>query len=237
MMKVIALIPAYNAAEALGATIEALRELPEVELILVVDDGSTDRTAAIAREAGAEVIVHPSNRGKGAALNTGLAAIRGREFRALALVDSDLGPSAAGFNALIAPVLAGEAGMTIARFPPAQRRGGFGLAKGFCRYGLYLFTGTVFASPMSGQRVLAADFVKRLPAFAQGWGCEPALTIDLHRLGARIVEIPVPMTHAETGRNLAGFAHRGRQLLAAGLVFLDRALHRGVGKRPPKNDK
>lgn len=230
MSNAVALIPAYNAEKVLGATIEALKGLPAMEAIVVVDDGSTDSTAEIAREAGAEVIVHRVNRGKGAALNTGLAAIRPREFRALALVDSDLGPSAAEFAALLAPVLEGKADMTIARFPPAKRRGGFGLAKGFCRYGLYLFTGIRFASPMSGQRVLAADFARLLPGFAPGWGCEPALTIDLHRLGARIVEVPVAMTHAETGRNLSGFVHRGRQLLAAGGVFLSRALRKG----PPK---
>ncbi|NLG84939.1 MAG: glycosyltransferase, partial [Firmicutes bacterium] len=172
----------------------------------------------------AEVIRHPKNMGKGAALNTGLAVLRGRPFEALALVDADLGPSAAEFARLLAPVLEGRAEMTIARFPPAKKRGGLGLAKGFCRLGLRLFTGRWFASPMSGQRVLAATLLARLPGFAPGWGCEPALTIGVHRLGGRILEIPVAMSHAETGRSLKDFIHRGRQLLAAAGVFFRAAL-------------
>ncbi|MGQ9778897.1 MAG: glycosyltransferase family 2 protein [Bacillota bacterium] len=223
-MRAVALIPAYNAAETIEATITALRSIPEIGAVLVVDDGSLDETAHLAAAAGAEVIRHPQNMGKGAALNTGLAALRGRRFEALALVDGDLGDSAVEFARLLAPVLAGRAEMTIARFPPAKKRGGFGLAKGFCRLGLRLFTGQWFASPMSGQRVLSATLLDRLPGFAPGWGCEPALTIEVHRLGGRILEVPVEMSHAETGRNLKDFVHRGRQLLAAAKVFLRAAL-------------
>lgn len=221
-----ALIPAFNAEATIGATIRALQRLPEISAVIVVDDGSADGTAQAARAAGAEVIVHEANRGKGAALNTGLSAVRDRGYDALALADSDLGEAAGEFSHLLRPVLAGEAEMTIARFPRARRAGGFGLAKGFCRTGLYLFTGKWFAAPMSGQRVLAGSVLGGLSGFAPGWGCEPALTIDVHRLGGRILEVPVEMTHAETGRGLGDFAHRGRQLLAAARVFLDRALRR-----------
>ena len=225
-MRAIALIPAFNAEDTIEATIEGLRNIPEIGGILVVDDGSADETARRAEQAGAEVIRHPRNVGKGAALNTGLAALRNRDFEALALVDSDLGASAAGFARLLAPVLAGRADMTIACFPRSKRPGGFGLAKGFCRLGLRAFTGRWFSAPMSGQRVLSAAIAARLPGFAAGWGCEPALTIDVHRLGGRILEVPVEMTHTETGRSFKDFAHRGRQLLAAARVFLRAALGR-----------
>ncbi|MCL6614163.1 MAG: glycosyltransferase, partial [Firmicutes bacterium] len=149
-MRAVALIPAFNAAGSIEATIQGLRTIPEIGTILVVDDGSSDETARRAAEAGAEVIRHQRNLGKGAALNTGLAALRNRGFEALALVDSDLGASAAEFARLLAPVLEGRAEMTIARFPRARRRGGFGLAKGFCHLGLLAFTGQWFAAPMSG---------------------------------------------------------------------------------------
>jgi len=224
-LRAVALIPAYNAAGTLADTIAALRLLPEIETVLVVDDGSRDGTGIVAREAGAELIVHTVNKGKGAALNTGLAALRGREFSALALADSDLGFSAAEFAHLLTPVLERQVEMTIARFPAAKRRGGFGVAKGFCRLGLRAFTGHWFISPMSGQRVLAYSLLVHL-AFATGWGCEPALTIDVHRLGGRILEVPVQMAHAETGRTSRGFIHRGRQMAAAARIFLSRALVR-----------
>lgn len=225
MPEVIALIPAYNAASCLSETIAALRSLPEIGTIMVVDDGSSDGTAEIAIATGVEVLVHHRNQGKGAALNTGLQALRRREFTALALVDSDLGPSAAGFADLTRPIINGEADMTIARFPKTVRRGGFGLAKGFCRLGLRVFTGQWFEAPMSGQRVLTAAIVSRLSGFASGWGCEAALTIDVHRLSGRILEVQVMMTHHETDRNLSGFKHRGRQLLAAARVFAAKAIH------------
>lgn len=225
-MRILALIPAYNAAESITATVEALRTVPGIETVVVIDDGSHDDTARLAAAAGAEVIRHPQNMGKGAALNTGLAAVRGRRFDALALVDADLGPSATEFARLVTPVLEGRAEMTIARFPPPRKRGGFGLAKGFCRLGLRLFTGQWFASPMSGQRVIAAGIVSRLRGFAPGWGCEAALTIQVHRLGGRILEIPVAMSHAETGRSLKDFIHRGHQLLAVAKVFLRAAFRR-----------
>jgi dolichyl-phosphate beta-glucosyltransferase len=87
-------LPAYNEATRIGSTIERLRdELGEVAAdgglqILVVDDGSTDGTAGVAREAGADdVVIHPQNRGKGAAVRTGVLAASGRT---IAFTDADL---------------------------------------------------------------------------------------------------------------------------------------------------
>jgi len=65
------ILPAYNAARHLGAVIRDLQETSPALRILVVDDGSSDQTAETARQAGAELLVHPQNRGKGAALITG----------------------------------------------------------------------------------------------------------------------------------------------------------------------
>ena len=65
------ILPAYNAARHLGAVIRDLREVAPALRILVVDDGSSDQTAETARRAGADLLIHPQNRGKGAALVTG----------------------------------------------------------------------------------------------------------------------------------------------------------------------
>ncbi|MBL9127935.1 MAG: glycosyltransferase, partial [Verrucomicrobiales bacterium] len=67
----VAILPAWNEAPTLGDVVAGLRG--RVERVLVVDDGSTDATAARAREAGAEVLSLGTNRGKGAALRAGLA--------------------------------------------------------------------------------------------------------------------------------------------------------------------
>src|ERR687887_616801 len=131
----LALVPAHNEAERVGATVSALRKLPGVAEVLVVSDGSTDATAARALEVGAHCLDLPRNIGKGGALNAGLAALTGRvaeglspEPVALLLADADLGDSAARLDALLAPVLAGEADLVIADLPPQPGSGGFGVA-------------------------------------------------------------------------------------------------------------
>src|ERR687891_740135 len=75
--RVVAIVPAYNEAERLEKTIAALWTIPQIRNVLVVDDGSTDDTAAVAFRAGAECISLGRNRGKGAALNAGIATTRG----------------------------------------------------------------------------------------------------------------------------------------------------------------
>lgn len=83
------LIPAYRAERTVGAVVARLRELhPELH-VLVVDDGSGDATAAMARAAGAEVISLDTNSGKGSALATGLSRLREQGFQWALAMDSD----------------------------------------------------------------------------------------------------------------------------------------------------
>jgi glycosyltransferase involved in cell wall biosynthesis len=80
-------IPAYQAVARVGEV--ARRSLAVLPEVLVVDDGSTDGTAEAAREAGARVVSHPANRGKGRALATAFADLFGRGFEAVVTVDAD----------------------------------------------------------------------------------------------------------------------------------------------------
>jgi glycosyltransferase involved in cell wall biosynthesis len=82
-----AVIPAYQDEKHIGDIVRRTRE--RLDYVLVVDDGSTDQTAQRAREAGAEVIVHNQNRGKGEAIKTGLGHWLGREVTWVSLLDSD----------------------------------------------------------------------------------------------------------------------------------------------------
>ena len=85
--KVAAVIPAYHEEKHIGEVV--LRTRAQLEHVLVVDDGSADRTATHGRVAGAEVIVHPQNRGKGEAIKTGLRHWLDRQMDFVVILDSD----------------------------------------------------------------------------------------------------------------------------------------------------
>lgn len=88
-MKIAVLIPAYNSEDTIGPLLHSITPILPDATLFVVDDGCTDATAEISRAAGAEVLVHAQNRGKGAALKTGFEVILAREFDWIFTVDAD----------------------------------------------------------------------------------------------------------------------------------------------------
>ncbi len=207
-LRVVAIVPAYNEAEFIHQTVTALSGITAITKVLVVDDASTDNTATLAARAGAGVITLEKNMGKGEALNTGVQAAPADIYL---LLDGDLGASASDAEHLLKPVLAGQADMTVAQFPPARRKGGFGMVKRLARWGILLFTGQNMKSPLSGQRAMTRAVLESVYPFASGYGVEVGMTIKAARMGYRVLEVPVQMTHAETGRDIKGFRHRGKQ--------------------------
>jgi hypothetical protein len=205
---VVALVPAKDREDSVAATVTALRALPLVDGVLVIDDGSTDGTTAAALGAGAEVLRLPVNRGKGGAIAAGAAATPDADV--YLMIDADLAATAAAADVLLQPVLDGDADMTIGVLPAAGSRGGFGKVRDLARSGIRRACGFDARAPLSGQRAVRADLVRSLGS-AERFGLEVALTIDAVRSGARVVEVDVPMDHRHTGRTVAGFAHRGRQ--------------------------
>lgn len=223
--RVSALIPALNEAQTIAATVRAVRDTGLVDEVIVIDDASADGTGDLAAAAGARVIRRSRRGGKGEALNAGLAVAQGEIVVA---VDGDTGESAGEVRHLLTPILNGQADLTIARFPKARRRGGFGLVKGMARWGIHQFTGLLVESPLSGQRAMRREVIEALGGFASGYGVEVGMTIDAARRGYRVREVPVQMTHRETGRDLSGFLHRGRQFVHVVRELLRRA---GGGSR------
>lgn len=207
-MTTVAIVPAKDRADAVGATVRALREVAGVDRVLVVDDGSADDTAAVARDAGAEVLRLERNRGKGAAVAAGVDASPDADV--FLLIDADLAETAAVAGALLAPVLAGAADLTVGVLPSAGSRGGFGLVRRMAAAGIRRACGAEVRAPLSGQRAVRADLLRGLQS-AERFGLEVAMTIDAVRGGARLVEVDVSMDHRHTGRSVAGFLHRGRQ--------------------------
>ncbi|MEV2278923.1 glycosyltransferase [Nocardiopsis sp. NPDC049922] len=209
-------IAAKDEADRIGATVRAAGALPGVDLVVVVDDGSTDRTADVAREAGARVFAHGRNRGKGAAMETGaegvLAVEAGRPPRHLLFLDADLGATAERAEPLVTPVLEGRADMTIALFPATRMRlGGHGFVVRLARGGVRRATGWEPEQPLNGQRCLTRAAFEAARPLAPGFGVETGLTIDVLRAGLRVVEVEVPLEHRATGTDLRAQAHRARQ--------------------------
>jgi glycosyl transferase family 2 len=91
-------------------------------------------------------------------------------------------------------------------------RGGFGLALRTARWGVAQLTGRVLTAPLSGQRALRGEHLRLLLPLEPGFGLEVAMDIDALRAGLRVKEVPTTMRHAATGRDWAGFHHRGRQM-------------------------
>jgi glycosyltransferase involved in cell wall biosynthesis len=221
--ELVAVVAAHNESDRVGETLAALREaLPEAAL-WVADDASTDGTAEAATAAGARVVGRDRPRGKGAnvtaAAEAALAA--GSAPRLVLLCDADLGASAANLTALVTAVGRGECDLAVAAF---GRRvgGGFGLALGFARRAIRSLCGLETVAPISGQRAMRVEVLRAVLPLASGYGMEIGMTVDAVRAGYRLREYELDLTHRATGRSIAGFAHRARQLADFARVYLSR---------------
>ena len=211
-------ISARNESDRIRATVAGAAGLPGVDLVIVVDDGSRDGTAAAAQDAGAAVVRHSRSRGKAAAMESGAEAVRlldARDGRAdprhLLFLDGDLGETASRATPLAAPVQAGEADMTIAVFTDRVRRGGHGFVVALSGAGIERATGWRPAQPLNGQRCLTRAAFEAGRPLAAGFGAETGLTIDLLRRGLRVREVEVPLAHRATGTDWRSQLHRARQ--------------------------
>lgn len=219
-MKVVAVVPAKDRADSVGATVAALQGSVAVDDVLVVDDGSHDDTAERARTAGATVLRLPANVGKGAAVTAGVRAAADADV--YLLVDADVAGSAALVGSLLAPVLDGRADMTVGVLPAAGSRGGFGRVRALAAWGIRRACGFTPRAPLSGQRAVRGELLRSLLPLADRFGLEVGLAVDAVRAGARVEEIEVAMDHRHTGRSMAGFRHRGRQGVDVGRALWPR---------------
>lgn len=212
MKSVSIIIPAYNEEAKIADTLRSLKTIDSIGIdkIVVVNDGSTDGTAAKARKEGAVVLDLYPNRGKGGAMNAALPFV---DTDIAVFLDADLGETASEAWKIIKPVDEGEADLCIASFPPPARKGGFGIVKGIAAWVIYRIGKIKVNSPLSGQRAMNKNVLEKITPFNEGYGVELGITIKALMQGFRIMEVPTNMTHNETGRNLKGFLHRGRQFI------------------------
>jgi glycosyltransferase involved in cell wall biosynthesis len=205
----LAIVPAYNEAGSIEAVVSELRAFdPELEIV-VIDDGSTDGTAARAAKAGVEVVRLPFNLGIGGAMQTGYQYARDHDFDLAIQVDGDGQHDPREISQLIEPILNGDADMAVGtRFagerhyrPPFARRIGIQL---FARVVSILVrqrvtdtTSGFRAVNRLGIALFAADYPHDYP--------EVETTVLVHRHRLRMVEVPVAMRTRAAGTSSITF--------------------------------
>jgi glycosyltransferase involved in cell wall biosynthesis len=189
------LIPAYQAARSVGAVVRRSRAFAEV---WVVDDGSTDGTGAAAAAAGAQLLVHRTNLGKGAALRTGLAALFAGGCDVVATLDADGQHLPEELPRLFEclpqepDLVLGVRDHLFARMAPLRR-----LANGLSSRGISLLAGRRFSDVQTGFRLYGRDLFETLGWPENGFEAESAVVVRAARAGCRIATTPVAMAEID----------------------------------------
>jgi glycosyltransferase involved in cell wall biosynthesis len=186
----VALVPAFQAESTIRAVVEGLRA--SVGRVLVVDDGSSDRTAAEASRAGAEVLRCASNRGKGAAIRSGLDVLLAGDPTHVAFVDADGQHDPGDLPALLAAARAGEDFVIGSRMsdPDAIPRYRFRTNEIGSQI-LSRMTGLEIEDAQSGFRVVASRLLRKLTLNARGYIIETEMLLKAARHLRRFGHVPV----------------------------------------------
>jgi glycosyltransferase involved in cell wall biosynthesis len=191
------IIPAYNASGSLRGVIEGIKGYGLD--IVVVDDGSADATAEIARDAGVQTVRHRINRGKGVALRTGFRFLIYQGYRAIITMDADGQHDPSFISHFIQAYKEGMGDIII-----GSRAGEFGAMSWLRRFWNQLgvkavskLTGTHLTDTQSGYRLIRADVLRGLPLRAAGYEGELELLIKGCKRGHSVAEIPIATRYAD----------------------------------------
>jgi glycosyltransferase involved in cell wall biosynthesis len=225
MTNLLVIVAARNEADRIGASVDGLREVFGDAEIWVGDDASTDGTAEVALAHGARVVSRRRPHGKGGNVTAAAeAALTDADPQLVLVCDGDLGSSAGQLAELVEAVERGECDLAIAAFRH-RVGGGFGIALRFARWAIRDLCGYEAGAPISGQRAMRGEVLRTVLPFAAGYGMEIGMTVDAVRAGYRVAELELDLEHRATGRTLAGFLHRGRQLRDFGRAWRSRRRH------------
>jgi glycosyltransferase involved in cell wall biosynthesis len=210
MDKVCVIVPIFNEEKYAISTIKSLMKIKCADKIIVVDDGSTDRTwEKICGISGIYIIRHSKNSGKAKSL---LDGVKSFDSEIYLFADGDLGLCANRLELLIDEVMQNKCDLCIARMPETRRGGGIGLLRAFSRFAVKALTGVDIPCPLSGQRAVNKKMLndKRV-GYYNGYGVEIGMLIDALNSGYKVTVVDIELTHRITGRDMKGYWHRIRQ--------------------------
>ena len=202
------IVPAYNEGPAIGPVVSEL--VDHGYRVVVVDDGSRDRTGSEARSSGALVLRHPINRGQGAAIQTGLVYAAGSEADFVATFDADGQHRVEDLKVLIATleqtgadVALGSRFLGTATDISTGRRALLKLAVVFTT----LTEGIRLSDAHNGLRVFTRDAAGRIRIRSDGMAHASEIVGQIRRLGLRHVEVPVTVRYTDYSRSKGQSSH------------------------------
>ncbi len=192
-----ALIPAYNEGQRIGAVVRDVAAVcPNV---VVVDDGSPDDTADVARAAGATVLVHEVNKGKGAGLNTGFQHAREKGYEFVVTLDGDGQHAAGDIPAFIeayaetgVPVIIGNRMADTATMPLIRR-----WTNRFMSWLLTRKMGQHVPDTQNGFRLYRTDVIPEMRVGTQGFSAESEILLELGARGVKMGTVPIQVIYGD----------------------------------------
>ena len=190
-------IPAYQAAATVAAVVTRTTRAVPGATVYVVDDGSTDGTADRGREAGARVLVHPANRGKGAALATGIAAALAAGAQVIVTLDADGQHAPEDIARLTTPLTAGQADLVLGA---RARTGGMPFGRRITNWLSAALASRIGGTPVpdaqTGFRAMTRRAAAAVRPAERRYDFETAFLLDALTRGLVVRSVPVPTVYA-----------------------------------------
>jgi glycosyltransferase involved in cell wall biosynthesis len=219
-----AILPAFNAAPHVGGVVHEIRRLQPELRVLVVDDGSDDGTGDAARNAGAEVAVHPENRGKGAALATGYAWALAERLEWVYTMDADGQHLPVEMDRFLATARQDDLDVVVGNRMARTE------TMPWIRKATNLFTSAVISrlagcsipDSQNGYRLYRTEVLRGVEVRSARYDSESEILVRLARRGARIGSVPVSTVYGDEKSSINPLVDTGRFFRLVWRLWRDR---------------